>query len=121
MANRDLRIRSVIAKDVSDIIEFELKNDKIGFVTVSEVKVDSDHSSARVYVSFLNSKNPQKNLAELNKCKGYVRSSLAKRLDLRRTPEISFILDESFAQAERIENVLKKEERELNALKKKRG
>jgi len=108
MADRTQRIQSLIGKNISEIIQFEVKNPHIGFVTVSEVKVSTDFSYAKVYVSFLASKHPENNLKELNKAKGYIRSSLAKKLDIRKTPEISFVLDESYKNAERIEELLKK-------------
>ena len=108
MANRIERIQSIIAKNITEIIAYEVKNPHIGFVTVSEVKVSTDFSYAKVYVSFLTSKHPEKNLEELNKSKGFIRSSLAKKLDIRKTPEISFVLDETYEKAERIEELIKK-------------
>lgn len=117
MADRTQRIQSIIGKNISEIIQFELKNPRIGFCTVSEVWVSSDFSYARVYVSFLGAKYPKQNLEELNKTKGYVRSSLAKKLDIRKTPEITFYLDESFQKAERLEEVLKKEKEQIDKMK----
>ena len=108
MANRTERIQSIIAKNITEIIAYEVKNPHIGFVTVSEVKVSTDFSYAKVYVSFLTSKHPEKNLEELNKTKGFIRSSLAKKLDIRKTPEINFVLDETYEKAERIEELIKK-------------
>ena len=101
---------------MTEIIQFELKNPRIGFCTVSEVWVSSDFSYARVYVSFLGAKYPKQNLEELNKTKGYVRSSLAKKLDIRKTPEISFYLDETYEKANRLDEVLKKEQEDLDKI-----
>ena len=80
MADRVERIKTIIGKNISDIIQFELRNPKIGFCTVKEVWVSADFSYARVYVTFLGTKYPHQNLEELNKCKGYVRSSLTNEL-----------------------------------------
>jgi len=118
MADRTQRIQSIIGKNISEIIQFELRNPKIGFCTVSEVWVSSDFSYARVYVTFLGSKNPQKNLEELNKAKGFVRSSLAKKLDIRKTPEVTFYLDESYEKAAHLDEVLKKESEKIQKMKK---
>ena len=101
---------------MTEIIQFELKNPRIGFCTVSEVWVSSDFSYARVYVSFLGAKYPKQNLEELNKTRGYVRSSLAKKLDIRKTPEISFYLDETYEKANRLDEVLKKEQEDLDKI-----
>lgn len=108
MADRTQRIQSVIGKNITEIIQFEVKNPHIGFVTIQEVKVSTDFSYAKVYVSFLGSKHPENNLKELNKCKGFIRSSLAKKLDIRKTPEITFVLDDSYEKAEHLEELIKK-------------
>lgn len=108
MASRTERIQSIIAKNISEIITFELKNPHIGFVTISEVKVSKDFSIAKVYVSFLTSKHPEKNLEELNKSKGYIRSSLAKKIDIRKTPDIVFVLDETYEKAAQLEEAIKR-------------
>lgn len=117
MADRTQRIQSIIGKNISEIIQFELKNKKIGFCTVSEVWVSSDFSYARVYVTFLGAKYPKQNLEELNKAKGYVRSSLAKKIDIRKTPEITFYLDETYEKVNRLEEVLKKESNDIEMMK----
>lgn len=118
MADRTQRIQSIIGKNISEIIQFELKNPKIGFCTVSEVWVSSDFSYARVYVTFLGAKYPKQNLEELNKTRGYVRSSLAKKIDIRKTPEITFYLDETYEKMNRLDEILKKESEQLQKMKK---
>lgn len=118
MADRTQRIQSIIGKNISEIIQFELRNPGIGFCTVSEVWVSSDFSYARVYVTFLGSKYPKQNLEELNKCRGYVRSSLAKKIDIRKTPEITFYLDETYEKVNRLDEILKKESEQIEKMKK---
>ena len=118
MADRTQRIQSIIGKNISEIIQFELKNPRIGFCAVSEVWVSSDFSYARVYVTFLGAKNPKQNLEELNKTRGYVRSSLAKKIDIRKTPEITFYLDETYEKMNHLDEVLKKESEQLQKMKK---
>jgi ribosome-binding factor A len=119
MANRPGRIKAVIAKDISEIIAFELKNPHIGMASVNEVVVNDDYSLAKVYVSFIGAKYPRQNLEELQRCKGAVRSSLAKKLDLRKVPDIVFIYDEQFERAERLDEALAKEAQDIAASKKK--
>ena len=118
MANRIQRIPALIDRNLRDIITLELKNPRIGFVTVSDVIVSKDFSYAKVYVSFLGSKYPRQNLEELNRCKGYIRSSLAKKMDTRKVPEIEFILDDSFDKANRLDEVLQEEQEKLKNMKK---
>ena len=118
MADRIARIQSIIGKNISEIIQFELKNKNIGFCTVSEVEVSKDFSYAKVYVTFLGAKYPKQNLEELNKCKGYVRSSLARKIDIRKTPEITFYLDDTFDKVDRLNEVLKRDEENIKNMKK---
>jgi ribosome-binding factor A len=118
MAYRPGRIKAVIGKDISEIVTTQLKNPHIGLPSVNEVVVNDDYSVAKVYVSFVGSKYPHQNLLELRRCKGVVRSALAKMVDLRKVPEIDFIYDERFEKAERLEKALAKEEADLSAAKK---
>lgn len=115
MANRQGRIKAVIAKDVADILSFELKNSHVGIPSVNEVVVNDDYSLVKVYVSFIGSKYPLQNLDELNRCKGFVRSSLAKRLALRKAPDIAFVYDDRFEKADSLEKALAREEGQIQS------
>lgn len=118
MAQRQGRIKALVARNISDILTFELKNPNIGLPSVNLVELNSDNSLAKVYVSFMGVKNPQKHLDELNRCKGFVRSSLAKRMDLYKVPDIVFIYDSRFDDEERINALLRKEEEDIEKAKK---
>lgn len=98
-----------IQKFITDIIQFELKTNDLGIVTVTRVKVSDDNSWAKVFVSFLD-KDREKKLEVLKECKPFIRTSLAKKLTIRRTPDILFVLDDSWEKGEHIENII----RELN-------
>lgn len=108
MADRTQRIQSIIGKNLSEIITFELKKKSIGIVSISEVKVAQNFAHAKVYVTFIGAKHPQQNLDELNACKGFIRSALAKRLDIRKTPELVFYIDDTYEKAQRINDILSK-------------
>lgn len=116
MANRNKRIQTVIAKDVRDILQFEIRNENIGFLTVTDVDVSSDYSYVKIFVSFIQDEG--KNFEKLCKTKGFVRSSLAKKINLRRTPEIEFVLDRGYSYESRIDQLLKKETKTLEDIKK---
>lgn len=118
MANRIQRIPALIDRNLRDIITIELKNPHVGFVAINQIEVSADYSHAYVYVSFLGAKYPRQNLEELNRCKGYIRSSLAKKMDTRKVPEIDFILDDSFDKANRLDEVLQEEEDKIRNMKK---
>lgn len=107
MANKQERIASLIRKNIAEIIQFDLKNPHLGFVTIPEVKVSSDFSYAKVYVSFIKEEEIKEGLEVLEHSKGFIRSELAARMDTRRIPEISFVLDEGYKREARIDELLK--------------
>ena len=102
------RIDEEYKKELSQIIGYELKNPNVtGLISVTKVKVTSDLKYAKVYVSILNSKNIKDTLAGLKKSSGYIRSELAKRVNLRNTPELIFELDDSIEYGAKIDSILK--------------
>lgn len=106
--NRFNRIDEELKKEISNIISFELKNPNVtGLISVTKAKVTPDLKYAKVYVSILNSKNIKETLANLKKSSGFIRSELARRINLRITPEIIFELDDSLEYGARIDSILK--------------
>ncbi len=108
------KIKSLIARNVKDIVSQEITNENLGFMTITNVEVSSDHSYCKIYVSFLN--NAKHSLETLNRAKGYVRSALAKRVNFRRVPEISFVLDDTFEKQARFEALLNKDKKEIESI-----
>ena len=106
--NRLGRIDEEYRKEISQIIGYDLKNPNVtGLISVTKVKVTNDLKFAKVYVSILNEKNTKETLAGLKKSAGFIRSELAKRVNLRNTPEIIFELDDSMEYGARIDTILK--------------
>ncbi len=102
------RIDEEYRKEISQIIGYELKNPNVtGLISVTKVKVTNDLKFAKVYVSILNSKNIKDTLAGLKKSSGYIRTELAKRINLRNTPELIFELDDSIEYGAKIDSILK--------------
>lgn len=102
------RIDEELRKEISNIINYDLKNpDVTGMISVTKVKATTDLKFAKVYVSILNSKNIKNTLAGLKKSSGYIRSEIAKRVNLRNTPELIFELDDSIEYGARIDSILK--------------
>ena len=102
------RIDEEYRKELSQIIGYELKNPNVtGLISITKVKVTNDLKYAKVYVSILNSKNIKETLAGLKKSSGYIRSELAKRVNLRNTPELIFELDDSIEYGAKIDSILK--------------
>ena len=91
MAIRQERLAGIILKEISEMIQFEVKDPNIGFVTVTGVDLTNDNSYCKIYVTFLDkSKNPERQLEALNRTRGFLRSVLGKKLATRKTPELSF-------------------------------
>ena len=101
------RLEDTIRKNISDIIQFGLKDPNVGFVTITDVQVSNDHSFAKVFVTFLGKDaRAQAGLKALNRAKGFIRSELSQRLDIRRTPELIFVLDETEMKARHIDEII---------------
>ena len=107
-SNRLNRIDEEMKKEISHIITYDLKDPNItGLISVTKVKVSGDLKYAKVYVSMLNAKDNKQVLAALKKSAGFVRTEVAKRINLRTTPEIIFIFDDSIEYGSRIDTILK--------------
>lgn len=107
-SNRLNRIDEEMKKEISHIITYDLKDPNItGLISVTKVKVSGDLKYAKVYVSMLNAKDNKQVLAALKKSAGFVRTEVAIRINLRTTPEIIFIFDDSIEYGARIDTILK--------------
>ncbi len=101
------RVSEQIKKELSQIIQTELKDPRIGFITVTGVETTSDLSQARVYLSVLgDDEKKEDTLKALESASGFLRSELGKRIKLRHTPELLFKFDNSIEYGSRIESLL---------------
>ena len=106
--NRIGRIDEEYRKELSQIIGYELKNPNVtGMISVTKVKVTPDLKYAKVYISILNSKNTKETMEGLKKSSGFIRSELAKRINLRNTPELVFEIDDSMEYGAKIDSILR--------------
>ncbi len=103
------RLEGLIRKELSNILQFEIKNSAIGFATITDVELTRDYSYATIYMSFLETSDVsfKDRLAEMDKVKGVLRSKLASKIKTRKVPELIFKLDRSFDERARIDQVLK--------------
>ncbi|MCM3782915.1 30S ribosome-binding factor RbfA [Neobacillus mesonae] len=101
------RVSEQIKKELSLLIQSELKDPRIGFITVTGVDVTNDLSQAKIYLSVLGEEEQKNNsLKALEKASGFLRSELGKRIRLRHVPELIFKIDESIEYGSRIEKLL---------------
>ncbi len=118
MADRHKRIQALIQRNIADIVQFEIKKESIGLVSVNEVVVYDDLSQANVYVTFLDPRGSHNKLEELQRTAGFVRTSLSKKLDTFKVPRIKFFLDEAAIKAKNLDAALSREAEQLAALPK---
>ncbi len=111
--NRMGRVDGELKREISQVINFELENSKVtGMVSVTKVKVTPDLRYAKVYVSIFNSKNKERTLEGLKESAGFIRSRVANTVNLRITPEIVFVYDDSEEQGARIDAILERIKKE---------
>lgn len=96
-SNKMIRINGEVQKELSNIIRSEIKDPRIAPLTsVLSVDVTADLKLCKAYISVLGNEEAQKNTIEgLKSAEGFIRSRLAKTINLRNTPEIKFILQQS--------------------------
>ena len=105
MSIKNERVNNSLQREISYILANEIKDKDIKFVTVTDCNVTSDLSFAKVYFTVLGEK--QETLKALKKAKGFIRKTLADRVELRHIPELEFIYDESIEYGKRIEDKIK--------------
>ena len=102
------RINEELKKELSQVLNYELKNPNVtGMLSVTKVKITPDFKYAKVYISILNSKNIKKTLEGLKESSGFIRSRLAKTVNLRINPELDFEIDDSLEHGAKIDAILK--------------
>jgi ribosome-binding factor A len=107
--HRAERLADRIRTEVAGMVSAELKDPRIGFATVTEVDLSVDLHHARVSVSVFGSADAQqKSLEGLTSASGYIRHELGQRLRLRRVPELTFVLDRTAEEDQRLETLLRK-------------
>ncbi|WP_295163690.1 30S ribosome-binding factor RbfA [Selenomonas sp. F0473] len=101
------KVRELMKQEISDIILHDLKDPRIGFVTVTSVSCTEDLREAKIYVSVMGDEQSVRDtLAGLGRALGFVRREIGRRIRLRFTPEISFALDTSLEYSDRIRRIL---------------
>ena len=95
--SRGLRVADQIQKDLSELIAFELKDPRVGMVTLSEVQLTPDYAHAKVYFTLLKDdpESVKNTLAGLQKASGFLRNLLGKRLHIHTLPQLHFVHDTS--------------------------
>ena len=110
-SNRARRVGELVQQELSRLLQTELRDPRLAWVTISKVAPSNDLKSARVYFSGMPGteadEDPAAVQASLEKAAGFLRGELGRRLDLRYAPELHFVPDDSLAHGDRINRLLR--------------
>lgn len=105
---RQDRVKEQIMRELAELVRTGLKDPRAGFITINEVEITRDYSHATIYYTVLDDQTRTITEEALEHAKGYLRSELAKRITLYRTPELHFIYDESLEHGMNISQLIDK-------------
>lgn len=109
MSERILRVNSEIQKAISYIIANEIKNPLIkGLITVTKVDTTTDLDQSKIYLSIFEEENREEVFNQIKHSAGFIRRELAKAVDLRKVPFLTFYLDDSFEYGSKIDQTINK-------------
>jgi len=119
---RPERVQEALRQELSKIVQNDIKDPRLGFLTITKVELTKDLRYAKVYFSVLGeSKDKHLALKGLNSAKGYIKGLLSDRIKLRFMPEIAFKIDESLEHTKEIYDILDKLKKEKDNEKGDRG
>ena len=105
---RSKRVSELLLEEISWLIKRELKDPRIGFVTLTGVDVSKDLRHARVHVSIMGDDDERASCIKgLKNAVGFIKKGLGENLTLKNLPDLEFVLDTSLDEVSRIENLLK--------------
>ncbi|HET7371681.1 MAG TPA: 30S ribosome-binding factor RbfA [Gammaproteobacteria bacterium] len=102
---RQNRVNEEIRRTLGQLIP-ELRDPRLGLVTVTEVEVTRDYSQAKVFVSMLKTDDPAASIDALNHASGFLRRELARATAMRTTPKLRFVHDQSIERAARLDELI---------------
>lgn len=103
MTTRQEKVQELLKEEISDILRKEFKDPRLGFITIIDTEVTPDMRHAKVFVSVMGSEKERKhNMAILKKAQRFVSWTLKKRVSMKISPEVEFVLDTSADQSIRL-------------------
>jgi len=115
--SRTNRIGEMLMRELAQMIQHEVSDPRVGMVTVSHVDVTSDLKYAKVYITRLNSDDTEQNIKEclqgLARAAGFLRRGLARRVELRNIPELTFLYDKSLEHGFHMDELIAKANADL--------
>lgn len=121
-SHKNQRVNGEVQKELSMIISYEIKDPRISPMTsVTDVIVTPDLKYCKAFISVLgDEEDAQETLKGLNSASGFIRKELARRINLRNTPELLFVIDNSISygveMSKRIDEVIREDEKNKETL-----
>lgn len=106
---RDQRVADFIQRELATVLQFEMKDPRVGMVSINDVRVSRDLGYAEIYVSSLDAKTPEERealVAVLTGAAGWLRSLVAKRSQMRSTPRLRFHWDEVAERSRALDDLI---------------
>ena len=103
---RPQRLGDLIQREVAELIRLEVRDPRVGMITITSVDVSPDLSHAKVFFTVLQKEHLEDASAGLRRAAGFLRSQLAKRIKLYTTPELRFAYDESVERGDRLSRLI---------------
>ena len=99
------RLNHAMQEVISTILMKEIKDEDIRFVTITGCDISSDLSYCKVYFTVLDQEKKQQTIQALEKASGFIRGEVSKEIDMRHTPELKFIYDDSIAYGQHMDKI----------------
>ena len=103
---RPQKVADLVQRELSELIRLELRDPRVGMLTITSVDVSPDLSHAKVFITLLDKAKLADTLQGLHRASGYLRSLLARRMKLYTTPELRFVYDESVERGDHLSRLI---------------
>jgi ribosome-binding factor A len=99
-------VAELIQRELSDLLRREVRDPRVGMITITAVDVSPDLSHAKVFFTLLEEKDKDTTIQGLQRAAGYLRTQIAHRIKLYTTPELRFLYDESVERGDRLSQLI---------------
>jgi len=103
---RPQRLGDLIQREVAELVRLEVRDPRVGMITITSVDVSPDMSHAKIFFTVLEKDKLPETLAGLTRSAGFLRSQLARRIKMYTTPELRFEYDETVERGDRISRLI---------------
>ena len=103
---RPQKVADMIQREIADLLRHEVRDPRVGMVTLTSVDVAPDLSHAKIFFTLLNSEQKDETTRALQRAAGFLRSQLSHRMTMYTTPELRFVYDESVERGDRLSRLI---------------